>query len=172
LVFDLDNIVEIFDPDSELTESVPNLVAIKEFRQTGVDRDADFIEVEDPDGGFNEDGSPATIQIPNAKLNDLHASGQASFVPIPGRDYATVLELVLISANGVTLDGLNTMTLDQIILPPGMTLHSFAMEELGAEFDIVTSAVPLPTGLPLLATGLAAVGGFAARRRSAASSLR
>ncbi|MGD9602209.1 MAG: hypothetical protein AB7V59_10390 [Gammaproteobacteria bacterium] len=170
-VYDLDTIIEVQpEEDSDVTIEVPRQVARLAFEQWGDGGEGEFIEIEDPDGGFDEDGNPLMIEIPNGELDDFSASGTLRFRPEVGHRYATVVEVDLIAQNGVDIDAFNTMTLDQIVLSPGLTLDSFAMNELGANFNIVSTPVPVPAALPLLASALCGLGWRVRRRRESGNS--
>ncbi len=131
-VFDLDVIDEVYQPDSDYYPEVPHEVAgFVVFRQ-GENSARDFFSPIDP---FFE-------MMPNSRLNPVHTNGTISFVPVPGHRYMIAGRMHIQSRDGADVDGFHTLSLDKVILGPGLRLHSVATTNHGAQFNVL-AATPL-----------------------------
>lgn len=132
-VYDLDNLVPYFEPDSDVEYLFPALVTSIFIEQRGFGR-------------------------PEDTLDALNANGLLSFTPIVGHTYAVGSLLYVSGARGGDIDAFNTLALDRVILAPGQVLTSEAVANLGAQYNIDVATVPAPPAAWLLLTALGGLG--------------
>jgi hypothetical protein len=139
-VFDLDEIDEVYQEDSDYYPEVPREKAgFVVFRQ-----------------GSNSPGDsfspfpPFFQPIPNARLNPVRTNGTISFVPMAGHRYRIASRIHIQSREGADVDAFHTLSLDQVVLGQGLRLHSVAATNAGAQFKVLAatqlSITPAPGG--------------------------
>jgi hypothetical protein len=134
-------------------------------------------DLDDLDTIFPGDGDPYEVPSTVASVyvrHDSYENAQSldpiageevlSFTPIAGHRYVVAGVISLGGAYGADVDAFNTLALTRVLLGPGLTLNSAAVEQLGASYNVV---VPEPTTASLLVLALAGFGIARARRATA-----
>jgi len=141
-IFDLDVIDRLALPDSDYYDDVPREVGAFEVFQQGSNIAADSFGPLDP-----------YPDVPNSRLAPIRGTGMASFVPVPNHRYAVVGRIHVQSRDGADVNAGHTLSLDHIVLDPGLRLHSVASKD-GAHFRILSatrlSATPTNGGQVIL----------------------
>ena len=124
-VFDLDVIDQLYQVDSDEFIEVPHEVAAFQVFQQGANQTQDFFSPIEPFIG----------PMPNARLTPIRSSGTASFVPVAGHRYAVAGHIHIQSRNGADVDAAHTLSLDHVLLGPGLRLNSVAINN-GAQLKV------------------------------------
>ncbi len=137
-VFDLDVIDEVFQEDSDYYPEVPHEVAaFVVFRQGSNSSQDSFSPF-----------PPFFRPIPNARLAPVHTNGTISFVPMVGHRYMVAGRIHIQSREGADVDAFHTFSLDKVVLGSGLRLHSVAVTNHGAQFNVLAA-----TRLSIIRTG-------------------
>jgi hypothetical protein len=126
-VFDLDVIDQLVQPDSDYTLDVPREVGAFEVFQQGSNIAADSFGPLEP-----------YPNVLNSRLAPIRASGTASFVPVAGHRYAVAGHIHVQSRDGADVDAGHTLSLDHVLLGPGLRLNS-AASSIGAQFKVLSA---------------------------------
>lgn len=119
----VDGFLAVFDLD-QLDQNVPRKVAAFDIYQEGWPGSPDFLV------RFGN-------VITNGRLASIHTNGTLSFVPVAGHRYATAGFIGLQAESGVNLDASHTMSLNRVVLDPGLRLHSVSTTNHGAQFNVL-----------------------------------
>lgn len=125
-VFDLNVIDQLAQPDSDHFIDVPREVGAFEVFQQGSNIAADSFGSLEP-----------YPDVPNARLAPIHATGHASFLPVANHRYAIVGWVHVQSRDGADVNAGHTLSLDHVLLDPGLRLDSVASTQ-GARFRILS----------------------------------
>ncbi len=128
-IFDLDEIDEVYQPDSDFYPEVPREVtSFIVFRQ-GENSTRDFFSPIEP----------FTV-MPNWRLAPVRTNGTISFVPVAGHRYMVAGRINIQSREGADVDAFHTFALNQVTLGQGLRLHSVAATNSGAQFNVLDAS--------------------------------
>ena len=125
-VFDLDIIDSLVKPDSDYFDDVPREVGAFEVFQQGSNIAADSFGPLEP-----------YVDVPNSRLKPVSEAGSFSFVPVAGHRYAVAGRIHVQSRDGADVDAGHTLSLNHVVLSPGLVLNSVAVTN-GAQIKIIT----------------------------------